>query len=293
MGVRVGIMFANGARSAEPEHAAGLARHAEAAGYESLWAVQHVVVPVQHDSRYPYSDSGTIPGGPFVAVPEPLVWLAFVAAVTTRIRLATGVLILPQQHPLLVAKQAATLDRLCGGRLLLGVGAGWLREEFDTLDAVFDGRGPRLDEAIGVVRRAWADRVVVSAGPAYQHGPVAVEPKPVRGTIPVVVGGHTAAAARRAGRLADGFFPLDSRGDDLRRLVREVRAHAERAGRDPLSVEISAVAPRDEADAAVLLELGVTRVIVNAPHVETALMAERLAERLAHVRGLLPVTVPA
>jgi probable F420-dependent oxidoreductase len=292
VGVSVGIMFANGARSAEPEHAAGLARHAEAAGYESLWAVQHVVVPVEHESRYPYSESGTIPGGPFVAVPEPLVWLAFVAAVTTRIRLATGVVILPQQHPLIVAKQAATLDRLCGGRLMLGVGAGWLREEFDTLGAVFDGRGPRLDEAIGVMRRAWADRVVVSAGPAYKHGPVAVEPKPVRGAIPVVVGGHTAAAAWRAGRLADGFFPLDSRGGDLRDLVLQVRAHAERAGRDPLSVEITATAPRDEADAAVLLELGVTRVIVNAPHAETTLIAERLAQRLEHVRRLLPVTTP-
>jgi probable F420-dependent oxidoreductase len=286
-------MFANGARSAEPEHAVELARHAEAAGYESLWAVQHVVVPVEHESRYPYSQAGTIPGGPFVPVPEPFVWLAFVAAVTTRIRLATGVLILPQQHPLVVAKQAATLDRLCGGRLVLGVGAGWLREEFDTLDAVFDGRGPRLDEAIGVMRRAWADHVVVSPGPAYRHGPVAVEPKPVRGAIPVVVGGHTAAAARRAGRLADGFFPLGSRGDDVRQLVLDVRAHAELAGRDPLSVEISAAAPRDGAEAAVLLELGVTRVIVNAPHVATALLAERLAERLERVRGLLPVTVPA
>jgi alkanesulfonate monooxygenase SsuD/methylene tetrahydromethanopterin reductase-like flavin-dependent oxidoreductase (luciferase family) len=221
VGVGVGVMFANGARSAEPAHAAELARHAEAAAYESLWAVQHVVVPVQHESRYPYSQAGTIPGGPFVPVPEPLAWLACVAAVTTRIRLATGVLILPQQRPLVVAKQAATLDRLCGGRLVLGVGAGWLREEFDTLDAAFDGRGPRLDEAIGVMRRAWAGRVVVSPGPAYQHGPVAVEPKPV------------------------------------------------------------------------LLELGVTRVIVNVPHAETALLAERLAERLEHVRGLLPVTVPA
>ena len=143
------------------------------------------------------------------------------------------------------------------------------------------------------MRRAWADRVVVSAGPAYQHGPVAVEPKPVRGAIPVVVGGHTAAAARRAGRLADGFFPLHSRGDDLRQLVREVRAYAERAGRDPLSVEISAAAPRRGADAGVLLELGVTRVMVNAPHAETALVAERLAERLEHVRGLLPVAAPA
>src|SRR3984957_5156109 len=199
MAVGVGIMFANGARSAEPEHAASLARPAEAAGYESLWAVQHVVVPVGHESRYPYSESGTIPGGPFVPAPEPLVWLAFVAAVTTRIRLATGVLILPQQPPLVVAKQAASLDRLCGGRLMLGVGAGWLREEFDTLDAVFDGRGARLDEAIGVMRRAWADQVVVSPGPAYQHGPVAVEPKPGRGAVPGGGGGDTAAGARAAG----------------------------------------------------------------------------------------------
>jgi alkanesulfonate monooxygenase SsuD/methylene tetrahydromethanopterin reductase-like flavin-dependent oxidoreductase (luciferase family) len=149
------------------------------------------------------------------------------------------------------------------------------------------------DEAIEVMRRAWADRAAVSAGPAYQHGPVAVEPKPVHGAIPVVVGGHTAAAARRAGRLADGFFPLHSRGDGLRALVLEVRRHAERAGRDPLSVEISAAAPRDGADAALLLELGVTRVIVNAPHVETALVAGRLAGRLERVRGLLPVAVPA
>jgi probable F420-dependent oxidoreductase len=293
MGIQVGMMFANGARSAEPEHAAALARAAEAAGFESLWAVQHIVVPVEHDSEYPYSESGTIPGGPFVAVPEPLVWLAYVAAVTTRIRLATGILILPEQHPLVVAKQVATLDRLCGGRFSLGVGAGWLREEFDAVGAVFDGRGARMDEAIGVMRRAWAERVAVSDGPAYAHGPVAVEPKPVNGAVPIVIGGHTPAAARRAGRLGDGFFPLAVYGEDLRRLVLEVRRHAEEAGRDPLAVEISADPPRHEADAEVLQELGVARVIVNAPHAETAELPERLEQRLAKVRTLLPEAVTA
>jgi probable F420-dependent oxidoreductase len=288
MGIQVGIMFANGARSADPEHAVALAQAAEAAGYESLWAVQHIVVPVEHDSEYPYSESGTIPGGPFVPVPEPLVWLAFVAAVTTRIRLATGILILPEQHPLVVAKQVASLDRLCGGRLSLGVGAGWLREEFDALGAVFDGRGARMDEAIGVMRRAWADRVAVSDGPAYPHGPVAVEPKPVAGSVPIVIGGHTPAAARRAGRLGDGFFPLAVRGEDLRRLVLAVRRHAEEAGRDPMAIEISADPPKDDAEAEVLVELGVARVIVNAPHAETAELPERLAKRLSQLRALLP-----
>lgn len=288
MSIQVGMMFANGARSAEPDHALVLAQAAESLGYESLWAVQHIVVPVEHDSEYPYSESGSIPGGPFVAVPEPLVWLAFVAAVTTRIKLATGILILPEQHPLVVAKQVASLDRLCGGRFLLGVGAGWLREEFDAVDAVFDGRGPRMDEAIGVMRRAWAERVAVSDGPAYPHGPVAVEPKPVHGAVPIVVGGHTSAAARRAGRLGDGFFPLAVRGEDLRRLVLEVRQHAEAAGRDPMAIEISADPPKNEAEAEVLRELGVARVIVNAPHAATEELRERLAQRLEQVRELLP-----
>ena len=131
--------------------------------------MQHIVVPVEHESSYPYSASGTIPGGPFAAVPEPLTWLAFVAAVTTRRRLATGILVVPLLHPLVVAKQAATLDRLCGGRLVLGIGAGWLREE---LGAAFDGPGPRLDEAVAVMRHAWADRAAqVNPGcPGQLHG---------------------------------------------------------------------------------------------------------------------------
>ena len=159
--IDVGIMFANGARSAESDHALVLVQAAEHVGYESLWAVQHVVMPIGHASRYPYSDAGTVPGGTSVAIPDPLVWLAWAGALTSSIALATGVVVLPQQHPLVVAKQVATLDRLTGGRVILGVGAGWLREEFAALDSDFDMRGARMDEAIEVKRRAWVP------GPCY------------------------------------------------------------------------------------------------------------------------------
>jgi probable F420-dependent oxidoreductase len=276
-------MFANGARGAEPEHAAALVRAAERVGYESLWAVQHVVMPIGHASSYPYSDSGTVPGGTTVAIPDPLVWLAWAGAITSTITLATGVLVLPQQHPLVVAKQVATLDRLTGGRVILGVGAGWLREEYAALDADFDARGPRMDEAIEAMRRAWR------AGPAEFHGnhiwfdPVDVEPKPTR-SVPIVIGGHSAAAARRAGRLADGFFPLACQGERLEELVTIVRRAAVDAGRDPTGIELTVDAPRTDADAEVQTRLGVTRVVVNAPHVATADLVAVLEDRLARAR---------
>jgi probable F420-dependent oxidoreductase len=278
----VGVMFANGGRSADPEHAVALALAAEDQGCESLWAVQHVVMPVGHESRYPYSESGHIPGGPAIAIPDPLVWLAWAGAKTSRIKLATGILLLAQQHPLVIAKQVATLDRLTGGRCILGVGAGWLREEYIALGADFADRGERLDEAIEALREAW------STGPAEFHGrhvqfeSVQVEPKPL-GQVPIVIGGHTSASARRAGRLGDGFFPLGIQTDRLRELVAVVRESATAAGRDPSSVEITASAPSSPEEAAAQGELGVDRVVIEAPHVETADLADALRRRLADI----------
>lgn len=281
--IRVGLMFANGASAADPDHAATLAVAAEAAGYDSLWAVQHVVMPVEHASEYPYSAGGTVPGGTAVAIPDPLVWLAWAGARTSTILLATGVLVLPQQHPLVVAKQAATLDRLTGGRLLLGVGAGWLREEYDALAADFDGRGQRMDECMQVLRLAGEPGPTEFHGAQVSFAPVWVEPKPAR-RIPLLIGGHSVAAARRAGRLADGFFPLSCQGEPLEQLVGVVRESAEQAGRDPRSIEITADAPRTAEDAAVQAALGVHRVVVNAPHVPTDQLAEALQRKLAATR---------
>lgn len=282
----IGVMFANGAASSEPGHAIQLAQSAEALGYDSLWAVQHVVVPVDHASRYPYSSSGSVPGGPLVAIPDPFVWLAFAAAVTSRITLATGVVVLPQQHALVIAKQMATLDRLSGGRAVLGVGAGWLREEFESLGASFDDRGARLEEQIDVLRASWRDGVLTHHGPMMTIEGVAVEPKPVRGSVPIVIGGHTPAAARRAGRMGDGFFPLGARGEALVQIARTAREAAERSGRDPGRLEITADAPRTTAHVEALRAAAVARVVVNAPNVATAEVHEALDAQLAAVGTL-------
>lgn len=282
----IGVMFANGAASSEPGHAIQLAQSAEALGYDSLWAVQHVVVPVDHASRYPYSSSGSVPGGPLVAIPDPFVWLAFAAAVTSRITLATGVVVLPQQHALVIAKQMATLDRLSGGRAVLGVGAGWLREEFESLGASFDDRGARLDEQIDVLRASWRDGVLTHHGPMMTIEGVAVEPKPVRGSVPIVIGGHTPAAARRAGRMGDGFFPLGARGEALVQIARTAREAAERSGRDPGRLEITADAPREPAHVEALRAAALTRILVNAPNVETSALSEALQAQLATVEAL-------
>jgi probable F420-dependent oxidoreductase len=280
-------MFANGDRSAGPDHAAALTVAAEETGFESLWAVQHVAMPVDHQSKYPYSSAGTVPGGVAVAIPDPLVWLAFVAAMTTKIRLATGVLVLPQQHALVVAKQAASLDRLSRGRLMLGVGAGWLREEFDALGAEFDGRGALMDEQIEVMRRAWSMGTFAHKGEWMRFDDVAVEPKPEQTTIPVIIGGHSGAAVRRAARLGDGFFPLGKRGQDLRAIVGRLAECAVTEGRDPVSIEVTADAPRTADQVQTILDVGVSRVLINAPAVPTGDLSEALADARQEVVDLL------
>jgi probable F420-dependent oxidoreductase len=260
----IGVMFANGGRGADPRHASRLARAAEDQGCESLWAVQHVVMPVSQISRYPYSEAGVVPGGGAIAIPDPLVWLAWVGALTTRIRLATGVLLLAQQHPLVIAKQVSTLDRLTGGRCILGVGAGWQREEFAALGAEFTGRGVRLDESIEILRAAWAPGPAEFTGQHFSFEPVHSEPKP-QAPVPIIIGGHTNASARRAGRLGDGYFPLAVQGEELRSLVAEVRSSAQACGRNPDDIELTTSPARTPEERDVQRELGVTRIVVDAP----------------------------
>lgn len=260
--MKIGLMFANGAAACEPGRATELAQQAESLGFESLWAVQHIAVPVRYASRYPYSEKGTIPGGNDVAIPDPLIWLSYVAARTRTIKLATGVLVLPQQHPLVVAKQIATLDRLSGGRMIVGLGAGWLEEEFRAVGQDFASRGRRLEEGIEVLRASWAEKPVAFHGETLDFEEVLVAPKPAQDRIPIYLGGHTERAVRRAARIADGFFPLAVRGEQLRSLIGVLRATASQEGRQ---VEVTAEAPRDAAEARVIRDLGVERVLAYAP----------------------------
>ena len=270
--MKYGIGFANTLPFADAAGSVRLATLAETAGFESVWTVEHVVFPDDYASAYPYGRDGKMPATPSTPMPDPLVWLTWVAAHTTRLRLATGILILPQRNPLVLAKEVATLDALSGGRVELGIGVGWLREEFDALGVPWPERGARTDEHIAVLRALWASDHVDHEGRFFRFTGVSSNPKPVRGRVPITIGGHTEAAAARAGRLGDGFFPAKGSPRRLAELFAVVREAAEAAGRSPHAVELSAShqaflgrdhgAMRDAA--AELAALGVGRVIVPA-----------------------------
>ena len=260
--MQFGLRYCNTARYADPNEAIALAQAAEAAGFESLWTVEHTIVPAGYASAYPYDPSGKMAGGRNdIPLPDPLIWMAFVAAATTKIKLATGILILPQHNPVHAAKQIATLDHLSRGRIMLGVGVGWLREEFDALGVPFAERAARMDEYIGAMRELWAADEPTFKGRFVAFDGAYCRPQPLNKSVPIIIGGHSRPAARRAGRLGDGFFPARGAPAELIAIAREA---AKAAGRDPAKLEITASLPEDLAELDALERMGVTRVLVPA-----------------------------
>ncbi|MGB6512283.1 MAG: LLM class F420-dependent oxidoreductase, partial [Mycobacterium sp.] len=204
--------------TADPRWMAAFARHLEACGFESIVAVEHTVLATRYDSVYPYDRSGRVELAADCPVPDPLDLLSFLAGQTDRLGLATGVLVLPNHHPVVLAKRVATVDALSGGRLRPCVGVGWLREEIEACGTEFQSRGRRADEQLAVLRALWDDRPqgVTHYGEFFQFENVVCSPKPIAGKhLPVHVGGHSKAAARRAGRFGDGFQPLGVTGAQL------------------------------------------------------------------------------
>ncbi|MEC7827281.1 MAG: LLM class F420-dependent oxidoreductase [Actinomycetota bacterium] len=261
--MKFGVMFANTGPFVEPDAAVELAQAAEAAGCESIWTVEHVVVPAGYASQYPYAKDGRMPGGrEDFDIPDPLIWLSYVAAATNKIRLATGVMILPQRNPLVTAKAVATLDRLSKGRMILGIGSGWLEEEFDALGVSFDDRGDRTDEYLEAMKQAWASDTASYGGKFVNFSNVYSRPQPASGHVPIIVGGHSKRAARRAGELGDGFFPGRGHLDELAALFDHARHCAEESGRDPEALEFTAGGPTSADYVEQLAEIGVTRMIV-------------------------------
>jgi probable F420-dependent oxidoreductase len=226
-----------------PEDAKRMLLAGEAAGFESVIAVEHVVIPTEYGTRYPYAPSGRLPGGIDLAWPDPLAWLTYVGAVTSRIRLITGVLVLPQRNPLVLAKHLATIDHLTGGRLELGIGVGWLREEFDALGIPFERRGARVDEYIEAMRALWDQDDASYEGAFVSFKGMSCNPKPAQGRVPILVGGHSKAAIRRAGRLGDGFFPATGATLDVAEVIEAMRQEAREAGRDPASIKVMSGCP--------------------------------------------------
>lgn len=221
---RIGVKAPNWGSLASSDSLSDTARLAERRGFDAIWVSDHVVMPTEPKSTYPFRADGRPPFDPRTPFQDPFVALAFVAAVTSYVELGIGVLVLPMRHPILVAKQAATLDVLSGGRAVLGVGTGWMREEFELLGQDFTARGRRTDEAIAIMRACWSDDPVDLGPAADRFGSVAMAPKPLRGAgLPVWVGGHSARALQRAARVGDGWYGSNVLPDAYAPLAKEVR----------------------------------------------------------------------
>lgn len=283
--MKFGLRYCNTGPYVDPAPALELLQAAEEAGFDSAWTVEHTVVPAGYGSAYPYAQNGKMAGGvEDLSLPDPLIWMAYVAAGTSRIKLGTGILILPQHSPVHVAKQVATLDHLSGGRTLLGIGVGWLAEEFAALGQPFETRGPRTDECVAALRALWGEQPASFQGEHVSFAPMYCVPRPVNGSVPIIVGGHSKAAARRAGRLGDGFFPAREAPHDLIQLARDT---AEQNGRDPSALEITVSMPEDRALLEDYARMGVDRVLVPVSDMAGLATAIRTPEETRDWSGLI------
>jgi probable F420-dependent oxidoreductase len=227
-----------------------------------------VIWPSRIDSRYPYTADGVMPGEVDTPVPDPLIWLAYVAAAAPTLKLGTCVMVLPQRNPVILAKELATLDRLSGGRVQLGIGVGWMKEEFNALGVDWERRGARTDEYVEAMQALWAGPEAEFHGQFASFSAVTCSPRPVGGTIPIVTGGDSPIAIRRAARLADGYFPGSGDPDKLRTLIADLGDAAMKVGRSPEDIEVNALLPTDDSDPVSNIgkfeEIGVSRVMVPA-----------------------------
>ena len=281
--MKFGLGYANTLPFTDPGLARDLSQAAEEAGFESAWTVEHVIWPHAYDSEYPYHSSGKMPGNPSIPIPDPLIWLTWVAAATTTLRLGTGVVILPQRNPVVLAKEVATLDYLSGGRVELGIGVGWLREEFDALGVEFAGRGDRADEMISAMRSLWSEDVAAFQGETVAFSDVAMNPKPVGGSVPIVIGGHSRRAARRAAELGDGFYPGPNSLEGVEQTLADLQAECDAIGRDRSEIEVTIAFPgKFMTDPSVAIDalggLGVDRIMVpifevTRPDLDTGMAA--------------------
>ena len=249
---------------------ARFAQLVEEFGFESVWGIDHALMNVAYDSRYPYKKGGRTPLPAEGSMPDPLILLSYLAAVTNRIRLGTAMLVLPQRHPIILAKELATLDQYAEGRLTLGIGVGWVREEVEVLRQNFGDRGRRCDEWIEILRVFWTQEVAEWEGEYFAFSGVVSSPKPRQsGGVPIMIGGHTDFAARRAGRYGDEFYPHWSvegpNPDEFRKLHATLCEEAARANRDPDEIGITLTGTTHREPAELCAELGAERCVILPP----------------------------
>lgn len=265
-GIQFGLQMVVGTR-----HYAEVGAIAEEAGFSSLHVPDHLVYPDRIPAAYPYADDGVLRLNGVellssnLACYDPFVQLGFLAACTQTVRLIPAVCIAPLYHPLALARSLATVDRMSGGRIELGLGVGWLAAEFDAVGAEFRNRGRRTDSIIEILRRLWAEEIIDYQDEYYRFGPIRFNPKPFnRPAIPIHVGGSSRAALKRAGRLGDGWIEIGSRDiEEFTEMLSVVHQARVDAGRADLPFEITTTAVRYDTldDYRRLADLGVSRIV--------------------------------
>jgi probable F420-dependent oxidoreductase len=264
----IGVFVPLNAYNAKPEFLRRLAAAVEDRGFESIWAPEHVVLFDDYESQYPYSPEGKFPGRGDSGVLDPLTALTYIAAVTDRVRLGTGICLVPQRNPVYTAKQVADLDVLSGGRVEFGVGIGWLREEFEALNVPFERRGARTDEYLRVMKSLWTEEVSELRGDFHDLRPCRLYPKPVqRPHPPILVGGESDAAMRRAARFGQGWFTFNHTAEELPAALAKLDSFLEAEGRSRPEFKIT-VCPYlhriHRADLDTYAQAGVDRLIALA-----------------------------
>ncbi len=268
--MKIGVNLPNFGSTASRVPLAALARRAEEAGFDSVWVSDHIVMPPVVTSPYPFSPDGRFPWPPDEPWYDPVIAMSFAAAATSRVEIGVGVLIAPLRQPVLLAKQIASLDAYSGGRIVLGVGAGWMEEEFDALGVPFAERTRRLEDTVHILRSCWRGQTVGHEGTLGVQKGLWCVPTPAR-EVPILFGASSAAGLRRAGRLGDGFvgFAHAAHLDvpEIERVVIEIRAAAAERGRENAVARFTyRVAGKAAQVAAALLALadaGVTETVVS------------------------------
>jgi len=293
--MEVGAIIPNAGSKASPENIAIVARWAEELGYHSVWVTDHVVLSEKVDAYYPYRSHGRWDYSPATVWLDPFLSLGWAAAAAPRLKVGTSVCVAPLRNPILLAKQVSTLDFLTGGRVILGVGVGWMEEEFGLVGVPFAGRGSRAVEMVDLMRELWSGKTVDFEGKFWQVKGCRMHPRPVQNTIPVVWGGHSDATLKRVARSGDGWHPTQIPLEKLAEGIEKLKGYCAETGRryDSLTIvarpgDTYALDPETHARH---LELGVHHLVMDTPIKQEdpglKLLRERM-ERVAKICGLKP-----
>jgi probable F420-dependent oxidoreductase len=239
--MRIGMTAVGIGKAARPNTIRAVAENADRLGFGTLWAPEHVVLFDEHQSKYPYSTDGRFLAGSTIDLLDPFIGLTYAAAHSRQIRLATGICLVPEHNPLVLAKVIASLDFLSGGRFALGVGIGWSAEEFAALGIPFEHRARRTTEYIEVMRKLWSEEKTSFDGEFVRFNEARSFPKPVRGggKVPVIFGGESMPALRRVARIGDGWFGVNLNPAQAKEKIDILHKLTREAGRDPKELDIS------------------------------------------------------